>query len=107
MDHAERLNTSHHSFHVKHTQTHTHTHTHKPKQLYFKGKVWDRDPHEWYRVSLLHLSKLDNSKQESKKQAQYTVSTDFRDGEMKATERRSQKTPGRKAPGPSEHLPRE
>lgn len=37
-------------------------------------------------VSFLHLSKLDNSKQGFKKQALSTVSTDSRDGEMKATE---------------------
>lgn len=81
MDHREKLNTSHCSFHVKHT------HQKKPKQLYFKGKVWNRDPHAWNRVSLLHLSKLGNSKQEFKKQAQSIVGSDFRDREMKATER--------------------
>lgn len=37
-------------------------------------------------ISLLHLSKLDNSKQGFKKQVLSTVSMDSRDGEMKATE---------------------
>lgn len=53
-----------------------------------------------YSVSLLLLSKLDNNKQEFKKQALSTVSINSGDGEMKATQRCLRDALGLKAPCP-------